>query len=298
MSGALEEALTFLCKGDPMVGVLHRPAQPRHQGMIVVVGGPQTRFGSHRQFLLLARDLADTGYPVLRFDYRGMGDSGGDYTGFEGVADDIRAAVDTLLDKVPELESVVLFGLCDAAWAEAVYAASDSRIGGLVLVNPWVRSEETLVRTQVRHYYPRKLVSARFWVDLMGGKVAIGKSVTEYMAKLRQLRGNQSGGSSGVSVMTAGGPYARSGLAERLSQALTEFEGNVLILLSEADMTAREFDSAVLRDKQLGAWSHSPQVLVRRLAGADHTYSTAQWRGTLHMWIKGWLEEMSSPSGV
>ena len=39
--------------------------------MVIVVGGPQYRAGSHRQFTLLARHIAAAGYPVLRFDARG-----------------------------------------------------------------------------------------------------------------------------------------------------------------------------------------------------------------------------------
>jgi alpha/beta superfamily hydrolase len=45
--------------------------------VLVIVGGPQYRAGSHRQFTLLARSLAEQGFAVLRFDYRGMGDSTG-----------------------------------------------------------------------------------------------------------------------------------------------------------------------------------------------------------------------------
>ena len=48
-----------------------------------MVGGPQYRVGSHRQFTLMARAFAAAGYPVLRFDYRGIGDSEGESRGFE-----------------------------------------------------------------------------------------------------------------------------------------------------------------------------------------------------------------------
>jgi len=47
-------------------------------GVLIVVGGPQYRVGSHRQFVMLARFLADHGVPCMRFDYRGMGDVSGE----------------------------------------------------------------------------------------------------------------------------------------------------------------------------------------------------------------------------
>ena len=55
-------------------------------GVVIVVGGAQYRVGSHRQFVGLARHLAAHGHPVLRFDFPGMGDSPGDWVGFESTA--------------------------------------------------------------------------------------------------------------------------------------------------------------------------------------------------------------------
>ena len=71
------------CGGERMLGILALPAVPADIGIVLVVGGPQTRVGSHRQFVLLSRCLAAAGYAVLRFDYRGMGDSSGEQRGFE-----------------------------------------------------------------------------------------------------------------------------------------------------------------------------------------------------------------------
>ena len=76
-----ESALWIDCEGAAMLGVLTQPPRPTvtvRIGVLIVVGGPQYRVGSHRQFTLLARRLAAQGYPTLRFDYRGMGDSGGE----------------------------------------------------------------------------------------------------------------------------------------------------------------------------------------------------------------------------
>ncbi|MDQ2695687.1 MAG: hydrolase 1, exosortase A system-associated, partial [Pseudomonadota bacterium] len=110
-----ETAFVFACRGDELPGILHHGAAGAARGLLLVVGGPQYRVGSHRQFVLLARDLAAAGIPVLRFDYRGMGDAGGDFAGFEGVDDDIAAALDAFFARCPGLREVVLWGLCDAA---------------------------------------------------------------------------------------------------------------------------------------------------------------------------------------
>ena len=63
-----ERPVQFSCGTDRLLGILHPGAPDSERGVLVVVGGPQYRVGSHRQFVLLARALAAAGIPVLRFD--------------------------------------------------------------------------------------------------------------------------------------------------------------------------------------------------------------------------------------
>src|SRR5690606_34940732 len=111
-----ESALAFDCGGSRLYGILTRPAALAAaeitQALVLVVGGPQYRAGSHRQFTLIARGLAAQGIAVLRFDYRGMGDSEGEPRDFEAVGDDLRAAVDCLYAQLPALRGLTLWGLC------------------------------------------------------------------------------------------------------------------------------------------------------------------------------------------
>ncbi|WP_313872610.1 serine aminopeptidase domain-containing protein [Rugamonas sp. DEMB1] len=109
-----EHALQFSCDDAALIGILSRPRQAATRGVLVVVGGPQYRAGSHRQFTLLARALAAQGIPVLRFDYRGMGDSEGAARDFEAVSADLRAAIDEFFRQVPTLRDVVLWGCATA----------------------------------------------------------------------------------------------------------------------------------------------------------------------------------------
>src|SRR5690606_6080356 len=104
----------------------------------------------------LSRALAREGIPSLRFDYRGMGDSEGDKQRFDDIGQDIRAACDAFCLQTG-LTRIVLWGLCDAASAAMMYAAGDARVEGLVLLNPWLHSEESMARTMVRHYYLQRL---------------------------------------------------------------------------------------------------------------------------------------------
>ena len=133
-AGMNEQAIGFDCRGERLVAVLHPGADDARRGVVIVVGGPQYRVGSHRQFVMLARHLARAGVPVLRFDYRGMGDSEGSHPGFEHVGPDIEAAIDLLCARAPSVREIILWTLCDAASAAlrppAATAAASARGGG------------------------------------------------------------------------------------------------------------------------------------------------------------------------
>jgi len=121
-----EKIVEFQCKENYMCGVLHLPKENEssNTGVLIVVGGPQYRVGSHRQFVLLARYLSENGYPVFRFDYRSMGDSEGEARDFESVGEDISTAIEAFFSEAGQLSNIVIWGLCDAASAALFVAHS------------------------------------------------------------------------------------------------------------------------------------------------------------------------------
>lgn len=281
----VEKPLTFECAGSRLVAVLHNPASEHRRAVLVVVGGPQYRAGSHREFVLLARGLAKSGYPVFRFDYRGMGDSEGDYAGFEYISDDIKAAIDALQANLPTVQDVVIWGLCDAATAAAFYAPSDARVSGLVLANPWVRSEEGEAKAFLKHYYIKRLLSVAFWKKLLSGKLNVAKSVDSLQNNVKKAAGGaQQTGTK--QAATAG-----AGLATRLENALRRFRGQVLVILSGNDLTAAEFKDASQASRGFRRLLGESRIKRFDLSDADHTFSRHEWLDQAIRRTKSWLEE-------
>ncbi len=283
-----ESALSFDCEGHTLAGILHAPARPCDVGVVVIVGGPQYRAGSHRQFVLLARDVASAGFAVLRFDYRGMGDSDGARRGFDAVTADVGAALTEFQLRVPAVRRVVLWGLCDGASAALLYLddTHDSRVSGLCLLNPWVRSDASLARTYVKHYYARRLGEREFWAKLLGGRVG-ARAWRALVANVRdQARARDT--SAALSYQ------------QRMARAWESFRGRVLLVLSGDDYTAKEFIDVARQD---AAWSGSlrhPHVQRHDLPGVDHTFSTGgsghQVSNLTVQWLLALSERVLAPT--
>jgi exosortase A-associated hydrolase 1 len=279
-----EQPLFIDCAGDQLLGILHYAVDVRPAvGMLLVVGGPQYRVGSHRQFVLLARDLAAAGIPVLRFDYRGMGDSTGAPRDFEAIAEDIGCALDALFTSVPGLRRAVIWGLCDAATANAFYAGSDDRIMGQIAANPWARTAGGEAQVYIRHYYLKRVLSAAFWRKVIALDFDPLSAWRDFSGKLRQSR------HAGEATAAAD----ERPLPLRLRDAQLSFAGPTLLILSGQDLTAREYEDRVAASAEWQRWMASPMVHVCRLEEADHTFSRASWRDQVARWSRDWIKRLA-----
>jgi uncharacterized protein len=283
-----ERAISIDCAGDSMVGIVHAPDAYTDLGVVVVVGGPQYRVGSHRQFVQLARALAVAGHAVMRFDVRGMGDSDGAPRGFEDIDADIGAAIDALLAHAPAVRRVALWGLCDGASAALLYMRStcDVRVAGICAVNPWVRSEVGLARAQVKHYYLGRVLTGEFWLKLLRGGVGL--------AAMRELSGKlalvlRSAGTSAT--------HGRDAFTERMALACEKLPpGGLLMILSENDYTAKEFAEHIARSPH---WQRALRITAARrceMRGADHTFSAPDAHAEVATVTIRWLADLSSLS--
>jgi exosortase A-associated hydrolase 1/exosortase A-associated hydrolase 2 len=284
-----EYASQFQCDGDDLMGIMHRGNTGTRRGIVIVVaGGPQYRVGAHRQFVTLARRLAARGYPVLRFDLRGMGDSGGTYQGYQHSRPDIRAAIDALIANHPDVDEVVLFGECESASGILFYAYEDSRVKGIVLVNPWVRTEEGRAQAIIKYYYVHRLLSWSFWRKVGSGKFSATKSLDSFFEVFGSyLRGQR----TVAKIAPASGKEDISDLPLPLKTAagLRRFRGPVMILMSGQDLIAREFDVVTGSSKAWRGLLDDPRVCRRVLQDADHTFSRDVWKGQVSDWVNEWL---------
>ena len=262
-------------------------------GLLIVSGGNELRSGAHRGMAVLAAKIAAAGYPVLRFDRRGVGDSAGENGGFESSAADIFCALQLFQDEAPNLQRIVAFGNCDAASALILHhdQMGDNSPDALIIANPWTienngagaadkQSEGTSAdggvgsdgsggaptlppAAAIRARYIAKLKDPREWVRLLRGGVNFSKLV----------HGLRAAGAKGA-------PAGPTSLPARLATAMASMDAPVTILLASGDGTAQAF-AAHWRTPAFAQANKLAQV--KTVNSASHSFADAI--------AKPWLEE-------
>ena len=239
----MRRTVTFICQGDVLSGTIDEATGPT--GLLIVSGGNEIRSGAHRGMAELASTLARRGYPVFRFDRRGVGDSEGDNRGFRFSADDIAAALIAFRTEAPQLVHVVAFGNCDAATALALHGTP---VDARVLANPWVipSSGEMPPPAAIKDRYAKRLRDPKAWQALLTGKIDMGK-----LAK-------------GLGRLAAAKPAMPDSLADKAVRALEASSIPTTILLATGDATAIAFADV---------WRNDPTIPVERIGTTSHSFA-------------------------
>jgi len=244
----MRDFLTFPCADALLAATLDTAPGPA--GLLIVGGGTEIRSGAHGGMAALAATVAAAGWPVLRYDRRGVGDSDGEDPGFADSGPDLRAAADALRARLPAGAPVIGFGLCDGATALALHHA-DAGLSALLLANPWVVEPvgDLPPPAAVRAHYAARLTDWAFWKRALTGGVDFRKAAR------------------GVASLAA---TADNTLPASIAAALTAGNRPLAILLAKGDGTAIAFDAA---------WATPPfadlraQTEVVRIDSASHSFA-------------------------
>ncbi len=261
--------ILFECEGSVLAGTVDQA--PGARGLLIVTGGNEVRGGAWNGQAQFAAKVAAAGYPVMRFDRRGVGDSEGTNLGFSDSAPDIAAALRAFQEACPHLAQVIALGNCDAA--SALMLAGGAGFDGLALANPWSFDDaapvavktETVSEADVseltppppaaphmtpamlrRHYWNRLKDPAAIW-RLLTGKV-----------ELKQMAGS-------LQEAAAPPPPAPT-LAGDMAAGIAHFVWPIRFLIAERDRTGQAF---------LDTWPKG-DARVRKCAGASHSFVEAQ----------------------
>lgn len=321
-----EVALT-IPGGAPDVQLACTLTRPRGAGPFAAVAlatgsGPQDRDESlmgHKPFLVLSDSLTRAGIEVLRCDDRGVGASTGafDKATTLDFAGDALAAV-AALRRLPDVDPrhVGIVGHSEGSTVAAIAAARSPDVAFIVLMAPPAMKGgeyEHLQRAWVQRRAgasDREIAAVRGKWDQAYAAVASEKDDAKAKARLRALYDalpaeERAGidGSGGFDVIASQllTPWHRTFLSLDPRDYLTRVRVPVLALLGDRDMQVPP-DATVPALKK--ALASDRDVTIRRLAGLNHLFQTAQSGGpdeyakidetispTVLSLITGWISE-------
>ena len=169
----------FGASDKPLFGCYHEPSPDHHRACGVILcypmGEEYIRF--HRAYRQLAFRLSIVGFPVLRFDFYGCGDSSGD--GEQGQIDqwliDISRAIDEMRRRY-SAANICLVGLRLGGALAMMAGAARGDVDGMVLWDPvvsgqaYVEELETLHHEMLRHAHvkPRSRIDGQKYAERLG----------------------------------------------------------------------------------------------------------------------------------
>ena len=142
--------------------ILDEPADLPPGGNIraaVVFAHPHPQFGGtmHTKVVFQgAKGLTRIGCAVLRFNFRGVGASGGEFDKGPGEMEDFRAALDYMAARYPGAR-LWAAGFSFGSWVALETGADDDRVSALIAIAPPVASSIS----GLTYEFPRTLASAK-----------------------------------------------------------------------------------------------------------------------------------------
>lgn len=240
-----DQPVVFDAAGEDLVGTLTHPdGKPNGLAAITLYGtGPFPVFGRNQVGVSVAHDLAARGFHVLRFDYRGAGESGGEMR----PADLGAPWTDDVLGAVRFLEGlghkrIVLICVCFGARNGLAASGQIKGLAGMLMISPPVgqaNHTETILQRDMRWYLTRALSLRRLRGLVQGAKAKRRRALVA--ARLRRAI-RPSRDRAGVNVGD------RAGLSPQFYEpmrALVERDVPLRIVYGRKDDFFAEFERAM-----------------------------------------------------
>jgi pimeloyl-ACP methyl ester carboxylesterase len=293
----MEEVFSYNIEGDTVYAVLHRPQGLASEVGIVMLSALGYRVGNQRFFVQAARSLERSGFPVLRTDLRGYGDSTGSVPAGQRYAEqrerrfaeEVKVAA-RLLQGRCQVEKVVLLGECGAG-RYALQAAQDCpEVAGMILLSTPMWTEEARLAYMAGHeqgIVVRKLLSAKRWKRLMLSPRELLEDCKRFAAFLRGLF-----------------PEARKlrkRMAPQLVAALLKVLQSgcqVLALYGSLDVLRETLIREIKENPKLRRYVERGALTCEIFSGADHDFLDQSQRDRVLERCEQWLVEKMTAVNV
>lgn len=135
--------VVFKNEGQKIVGILHSPDKQNPPIIIMCHGFTGTKGNIHDKFYKSAKKLCESGFAVLRFDFRGSGESEGEFVNVtvSSEANDLKAAIEFM-----QKQGYEKIGVVGSSLGGAISVIGyDERVKAMVLWNPVTNLSQTFI---------------------------------------------------------------------------------------------------------------------------------------------------------
>jgi pimeloyl-ACP methyl ester carboxylesterase len=285
--GVRERAVRFASGGGTLAGVLSLPGSPRERGVVILHGWGTYRSGPHDMLVKLARELASHGTPVLRFDFRGRGESTGRVldTDLDMMIDDAARAAELLREETGARE-VDGVGLCSGANVALGAAAHTGAFGKVAALSVMPFQSHTTGAQRLRRTRGKlgelvaKALRPSTWWRLVTGRVRVFR-----------VLGGLFGGGGGKTKTASGETRNLKDSSHDLMGELAQFEGGLLFVWGGADaegMGAKSHFEDFARE-------HALDAEFKVVEGSNHNFYSLEWEREVFDLVTGYLTEGEKP---
>lgn len=288
MTGGVRERVVRFGPNQRLVGILTtgKVVSSDRPHVVIINAGIIHRVGPNRLYVDLARSVAALGFPVLRFDLAGLGDSD-PATGGASLAESALADVAEALDflgSTRNAKQFLVFGLCSGANYAMLTAFREPRVVGVMLIDPTVartrRSTMVHVARRLRNLSTlRELVTLRHPVFRRqpGGNSSAAVSVA-------QAAEGQSG--QGANMAT---PYMSPHDARRSLEELVARGANLMFVFTGGVNHVYNYHGQLF--DLLPGLDFGSQLSLHYMPDTDHTVSDCDGRSRLLESLQRWLHD-------
>lgn len=312
--------VTFCNKaGARLFGMFHQSPNPCKSGVAIILLSPgvKTRVAPHRLYVKMAERFVLLGYPVLRFDFYGLGDSEGelqeeylaDLYGAIQVGrfiDDTIAAMDWM-QQAYGTSKFIVSGLCGGAITGLFAGARDPRVICLlglaipvIIDGSHIDFTKYMTDTQMkgtRDGYLRKLWDMGAWrswarfLTFQSDYKLIARSL--FKPLLVRLRGNRS--TPAAPTQNEGGdntnPYFTPAFFNMVSTSRY-----VYLIFAGTDRLYYEFEKKFVERNRAELELHASWYEIHVTKDANHIFSFREWEEDMLDQCSRWLRRLDGVS--
>jgi len=275
-----EIPLKFINHEQSLSGILHLPEENAGKTGIVLLHGWATyRIGPHRLLVEAARAFTRQGFPCLRFDFRGRGESEGE-TGkitLIDMIDDAGCAVKVLQDKTG-VEKIILLGLCSGGEVAVGASMSHDAVAGLILWSTPLLARQLIGESTGESR--KKAHHAKTYLQKLFRQETLRKLIT-FRINFRLI----------FKILFGQPDYARdeSGQEKELLEKFYSFPGKLLLVYGsndpEGEISQQNY-AAICQE-------HGIPAEFEIIAGANHNFYSLEWKNKLLKISRDWLRDFT-----